>query len=134
MANFLQSKHHIRTFYDRDSLTTPEHRGKPFPPLIFEAILHAKVAIVLLSKNFFEDGSDWPRIELEAILLASYGKKIGKVIPLFYGVSKFEEISGFKDWNSKRRGLVKLDSFYADRVPESARESFYEKIAMASKF
>ncbi|KAG0613625.1 hypothetical protein M758_6G117100 [Ceratodon purpureus] len=82
-------------FFDKDRDSLPI--GHNFPNLIFRAIDHCQVGVVILSEEFFMR-SHWPMFEV--VRMVECGRKI---MPIFHGISP-EDLSNKEklvEWKSK---------------------------------
>ncbi|GLJ35325.1 hypothetical protein SUGI_0710610 [Cryptomeria japonica] len=91
---------HRHTFFDIESLP----HARYFPGVVFNAAANCKLAVFVLSEEFFT-GSIWPMLELQIILHAiNSGKNPQlKLFPLFYRIST----QYMKDPTNERRWLQK---------------------------
>lgn len=79
----------ISLFYDADSIAW----GDSITEKIDEGLANCKLAVVVISKNYF--GRNWTEYELKKLLTRqnSEGKKI--IRPILYGVSKKEFVKHY---------------------------------------
>ena len=94
-------------FFDRRRYSLPI--GENFPKLIFEAIEHCEVGVVILSEEFFTR-SKWPMLELVAMTKNSQKNKL-KIIPVFLSISleQVKDAKNQKNWQSVWRGWKQKD-------------------------
>ena len=99
---------HSFPFFDKCPSSIP--KDERFPQLILKAAQHCKMAVVVVSEEYFT--SKWPMIELNTFLqekLESNPKL--KILPLFFGmsVSEFHNISRKTQWFSEWEKWAKND-------------------------
>jgi len=97
-------------FFDKRRDSLPE--GRKFPELIFRAAQQCRVAILVLSEDFFTR-SKWPMLELEAFVQAEKNNP-GKlsILPVYLGLSRHEctrNETRRKKWLSVWRRWSKTD-------------------------
>lgn len=82
----LEKRHHF-PFFDKRPLSLPQ--GERFPKLILDAAKQCRMAVVVVSNDYFV--SRWPMIELHEFVqaLESTNTKL-RILPLFYGLSVVE--------------------------------------------
>jgi hypothetical protein len=96
-------------FFDKRRNSLPI--GEKFPKLIFNAIKQCRVAMVVLSKEFFMR-SKWPMLELNAMVkeFEKPNSRI-KIIPVFYFISinAFKDLKKHNEWTSQWRNWALND-------------------------
>ncbi|KAG0611358.1 hypothetical protein M758_7G135500 [Ceratodon purpureus] len=107
----LERRHHF-PFFDRRASSLP--KGERFPELILKAAQQCKMAVVVISEDYF--ASKWPMIELNAFVQArSRSNTRLKILPLFYKLSVLEfgneerRAQWFKKWEGWAQADVRIN-------------------------
>ena len=109
-------------FFDKDRGSLPV--AEPFPPLIFEAIRHCRLGVVILSDEFLS--SKWPMLELaEMVQTMEREPHQMKIMPIFLGISCDDLGSEKKlgDWKAKWCAFAASDTRIATLEWERALKS-----------
>lgn len=91
---------HLFPFFDKRPTSLP--KGEAFPPLIFSAASQCRVAVLILSDEYFSR-SKWPMMELVAFMDAKNSINPSlKLLPLYFHISHHEikDASKIKSWLS----------------------------------
>ncbi|KAG0556582.1 hypothetical protein KC19_11G064700 [Ceratodon purpureus] len=105
----LERFHHF-PFFDKCEDSLP--KGERFPELIFQAAKQCRVAVVVVSEEFFTR-TKWPMLELDAFVKAQK-KRNGypRILPLFFKLSRAQcrESARRELWLKVWRGWARVDS------------------------
>lgn len=135
-------------FFDKRSSSLP--KGEKFAKLILEAAKRCKMAVVVVSEEYFT--SKWPMLELNTFVQATLGFNPQlKILPLFFGMSVSEfgnssrQEGWFHEWERWAKGdarIKPLEYKYALKVlqsfngiefnPEMRDISIYQRDVVAS--
>ena len=101
--------------------------GDNFPEVIFEAIKHCDVGILILSKEFFTR-SKWPMLELVAMVKENESRKGNKIriMPVFYCISRDEccDHENHEQWMSQWKAWAYKDKRISIEEWEKALKIF----------
>ena len=104
----LEGFHHF-PFFDKREDSLP--KGERFPELIFQAAKHCRVAVVVLSEEFFTR-TKWPMLELDAFVKAQKERNgYPRILPLFFKLSRAQcrESARRELWSEVWRGWARKD-------------------------